>query len=195
MSSSVAPFNLSRSRPWKTADPSTTRPGSSMSPMIESIVTDLPQPDSPTIPSMVPRSIVKETPSTARTSPSRVLKKVCRLFTASRGISTPSMASIHAREAPLRLPRPWVERIPKAVGDEERAQDQPGDGEARDDDDVRVRLVGRVAVLGERGPGGLRRRDSETDERQKRLAEDDSGELQEDEDQDDAERIRQEMPE
>ena len=42
--------------------------------MIESEVTDLPQPDSPTIPSTDPSSTSKETPSTACTSPSRVLK-------------------------------------------------------------------------------------------------------------------------
>src|SRR5438128_1781325 len=123
-----------------------------MRPMIESIETDLPQPDSPTIPSIVPRSTVNETPSTARTSPSRVLKYVCRLFTASSGIRTPSAASMRALAASLRLPGPRVERVAKAVGDEERAQNQPGDGNARNDDDVGMRLVGRVAVLRKRAP-------------------------------------------
>jgi hypothetical protein len=42
--------------------------------MIEREVTDLPQPDSPTIPSTDPSSTSNETPSTACTSPSRVLK-------------------------------------------------------------------------------------------------------------------------
>src|SRR5437588_5125100 len=188
-SSSCDPFSFNRSRPWKTALPSTTRPGGSMSPMIDSIETDLPQPDSPTMPSIVPRSTVKETPSTARTSPSRVLKNVCRLFTASRGIRTPSAASSRARAAPLRLPRPRVERIPESVGDEEGAEDQPADRQARDDDDVRVRLVGRVTVLGERSPGGLGRVDAEADERQEGLAEDDARKLEEDEDQDHAQRV------
>ena len=42
--------------------------------MIESAVTDLPQPDSPTMPSVLPRSTEKLTPSTACTSPDRVAK-------------------------------------------------------------------------------------------------------------------------
>ena len=46
--------------------------------MIESAVTDLPQPDSPTMPSVLPVSTSNEMPSTARTSPSRVEKYVCR---------------------------------------------------------------------------------------------------------------------
>jgi len=44
--------------------------------MTESAVTDLPQPDSPTMPSVFPRSTPKLTPSTARTSPRRDLKYV-----------------------------------------------------------------------------------------------------------------------
>ena len=40
--------------------------------MIESAVTLLPQPDSPTIASVSPRSSEKDTPSTAFTSPPRV---------------------------------------------------------------------------------------------------------------------------
>ncbi len=58
-----------------------------MSPMIESAVTDLPQPDSPTIPSVWPRSTEKLTPSTARTTPSRVKKCVCRSRTSSRAMT------------------------------------------------------------------------------------------------------------
>ena len=47
--------------------------------MIESAVTDLPHPDSPTIPSVRPRSTEKLTPSTARTTPSRVKKCVVQI--------------------------------------------------------------------------------------------------------------------
>ena len=54
--------------------------------MIESAVTDLPQPDSPTMPSVLPRSTAKLTPSTARTSPDRVPKYVRRSSTSSSAI-------------------------------------------------------------------------------------------------------------
>jgi hypothetical protein len=40
--------------------------------MSEAPVTDFPEPDSPTIPSVAPASTVKLTPSTARQMPSRV---------------------------------------------------------------------------------------------------------------------------
>ena len=64
-----------RSWPSKTTEPSTIFAGGfGISPMIESAVTDLPQPDSPTIPSVLPSSTVNETPSTAWTAPSRVKK-------------------------------------------------------------------------------------------------------------------------
>ena len=42
--------------------------------MIVSAVTLLPEPDSPTIPSVSPRAELNETPSTAGTMPSRTLK-------------------------------------------------------------------------------------------------------------------------
>jgi hypothetical protein len=45
---------------------------------MESAVTDFPEPDSPTIPSVAPRSSEKLTPSTAWTTPSRVKKCVLR---------------------------------------------------------------------------------------------------------------------
>jgi hypothetical protein len=50
-------------------------------PMIDRQVTLLPEPDSPTIPSVWPFSTEKETPSTALTIPSSVRKDVCRSLT------------------------------------------------------------------------------------------------------------------
>ena len=58
--------------PWRT-----TLLGSR--PMIERESTDLPEPDSPTMPIVLPRSSVSDTPSTARTSPRGVLKNVFTL--------------------------------------------------------------------------------------------------------------------
>ena len=59
--------------PSKTTEPSTIFAGGlGIRPMIESAVTDFPQPDSPTMPSVLPSATEKETPSTAWTAPSRV---------------------------------------------------------------------------------------------------------------------------
>ena len=55
--------------------------------MIESAVTDFPQPDSPTIPSVFPFSSEKLMPSTACTTPSRVKKCVRRSSTSSSAIA------------------------------------------------------------------------------------------------------------
>ena len=51
--------------------------------MIERLSTDLPEPDSPTMPSVRPRSRVSDTPSTARTSPPDVRNDVRRSSTSS----------------------------------------------------------------------------------------------------------------
>jgi len=56
-----------------------------MSRSTDIIVTLLPEPDSPTIPSTSPWPSVNETPSTARTTPSSVLKETLRSRTSSRG--------------------------------------------------------------------------------------------------------------
>ena len=50
-------------------------------PMTVSMVTDLPQPDSPTMPSVLPGSTLNVTPSTALTTPSSVRKYVRRSLT------------------------------------------------------------------------------------------------------------------
>ena len=71
------------SAPSKMIEPFTIFPGGcGMSRMSESAVTDLPQPDSPTMPSVSPWSSSNDTPSTARTTPSRVKNCVWRSVTA-----------------------------------------------------------------------------------------------------------------
>ena len=59
--------------------------GSMISRITDIIVTLLPEPDSPTMPSVSPSDTENETPSTARTRPSSVLKLTLRLFTSSSG--------------------------------------------------------------------------------------------------------------
>src|SRR5688572_26055998 len=74
-----------RSSPSKSTSPPAMRPGGcGTSPMIESAVTLFPHPDSPTMPSVRPRSSVRSTPSTARTSPRSEAKCVRRSRTSSR---------------------------------------------------------------------------------------------------------------
>ena len=61
--------------PSKRIAPPTIRPGGSATRRsTDSAVTLLPQPDSPTTPSVSPIRTVKETPSTARTTPAAVKK-------------------------------------------------------------------------------------------------------------------------
>src|SRR5215204_526278 len=75
---------LSRSWPSKRISPSGYSVGGlGLSCMMERAVTLLPLPDSPTIPRVSPASSENETPSTALTTPSWVLKCVMRLFTSS----------------------------------------------------------------------------------------------------------------
>src|SRR5260370_24219930 len=62
--------------------------GSGMSRNSDMAVTDLPQPDSPTMASVSPSSTWKETPSTARLIPSGVRKWVCRFWTSSNAIGS-----------------------------------------------------------------------------------------------------------
>src|SRR5436190_15894886 len=69
--------HFSRSSPSNSTSPAAMRPGGcGTRPMIESALTLFPQPDSPTIPSVRPRSSRKSTPSTARTSPCSPLNSV-----------------------------------------------------------------------------------------------------------------------
>src|SRR5918998_409729 len=78
-----------RSWPSKRISPSGYSTGGlGLSCMMESEVTLLPLPDSPTIPNVSPGSRENDTPSTALTTPSWVLKCVLRLLTSSIATAT-----------------------------------------------------------------------------------------------------------
>src|SRR5262249_24487556 len=79
-----------------------------MSRRMEFAVTDLPQPLSPTIATVSPRSTTNETPSTARLTPSGVRKCVCRFSTSSSAIGAASKALRHAR----------IERVAQTVAEQ-----------------------------------------------------------------------------
>src|SRR5215472_16032076 len=67
--------------------PPVIRPGGGTRRMMDRAVTDLPHPDSPTMPTASPGPTSKETPSTARTTPHDVKKYVRRSSTRRRGVS------------------------------------------------------------------------------------------------------------
>src|SRR6266567_2394969 len=132
-SRSSAWVSLRRSTPSKRISPPAMRPGGcGTNPMIDSAVTLLPQPDSPTMPSVRPAAIEKLTPSTAGNSPLSTVKNVLRFRTSSstgfNAARAPSLSAqaMHARRMEaqdLRLDR-------SAVGD---ARGTRAAGKARDE--------------------------------------------------------------
>src|SRR5664279_1524199 len=84
------------------------------SPMVASAVTDLPEPDSPTIPRTSSGARVREIPRTARTVPSPVANSTVRSSMARTG-------SVMSGPDPVLL---GVERLPQSVPDEEDREDQ-----------------------------------------------------------------------
>ena len=96
-----------RSRLRYSIEPSVISPGDSTRSMIDSAVTLFPLPDSPTMPNTSPRSIVRSSPSTALTWPSRVKNRVESSSTRriSSLISGPPLAALDVR----------VEGVPEPV--------------------------------------------------------------------------------
>ena len=75
---------VSRSSPFHSASPLVIVLRFALRPMIVRQVTLLPEPDSPTMPSVWPFSTENVTPSTALTTPSSVRKDVLRSLTSRR---------------------------------------------------------------------------------------------------------------
>src|SRR3954447_3412880 len=117
-------------------------------------VTDLPQPDSPTMPSVSPASTSNETPSTARTTPSGVPKCVCRLSTSSNAI----------RSEPLGQPR--IECVTQPVA--QKVHRQHGDAQEyrREKNDIGLHLPECAALRHDVAPAWNDRRSSGTNEGQ-----------------------------
>src|SRR5580692_10500174 len=149
------------SLPRKRIDPATMRAGSSSRFMIDLAATLLPDPDSPTIPSVSPRFSVKLTPSTARTTPASVKNQVRRSLTCSNG-SAPVGISTLGISASSRM---RVEPIAKTVADEVEADHHRQDRQAREGRHPPLR--DQLATLGDHGPPFRRRRHhAEPQERQ-----------------------------
>ncbi len=80
--------SFSRSTPWKSTSPDISAYFESVRPMTVSELTLLPEPDSPTMPSVSPGCTLYDTPSTAFTMPSSVLKWTRRSLTSRSGSAT-----------------------------------------------------------------------------------------------------------
>src|SRR3984957_4690506 len=131
-------------------EPATMRAGSSSRFMIDFAATLLPEPDSPTMPSVSPRRSVKLTPSTARTTPASVKNQVRRSVTRSSRSASSCM---------------WVEPVTQAVAHEVEADDNSQEGKAGECRDPPLR--DEFAAFGDhRSPFGRGRDDTKAEERQ-----------------------------
>src|SRR4051794_12893292 len=130
--------------------------GSAMSRMIDRFVTDLPEPDSPTMPSVSPLRRSKLTPLTALTTSSSMKKKVLRSWTESRTSPLPlplfTLAPRRKRSVPLLLAHLRIERVADAVAQEVQAEQRERDHHAGEDEHPRVDRHGVDAVGRERAP-------------------------------------------
>src|SRR6266516_633770 len=156
-------YSLIRVRSWplNMTFPPTIRPGRCRRMML-SAVTDLPQPDSPTMPSVSPALSSNETPSTALTMPSLVEKTVCRSRTSSSGCVTAGLG-LQSR----------VESIPDGVAEDVRGQDGEKDREPWKSNQEPGAEEVALGVRQHVAPARCRRLDAEAEEVQGRLDEDD----------------------
>src|SRR5205823_5506610 len=119
-----ASLNCSRSTPSNLILPPTILPpGCGTSRSSDRLVMVLPEPDSPTMPSVSPGATVKLTPSTALTTPRRVKKYVRRSSTCSSGCTT------------LDLPQAGVQPVAQPVAQEVARQHHHADRQAGEERD------------------------------------------------------------
>src|SRR3954454_14981925 len=175
-------FSLNRSRPWNIAVPLTTRPGGwGIRPSSASVETLLPEPDSPTMPSVSPGKRSYETPSTAWTIPSSVLNSTTRSLIERTGSGTHS-------------PLGRVERIAEAVADEVHAEDDGNDGQARKDGQPPLLWI-RSRLADEHAEGRRRRLDPEAEEGERSLHQNRRADGERGVDDDRPEGVREDVPE
>src|SRR3954466_3512528 len=158
----------SRSLPAKRMLPAILPGGSGISRISDIEVTDLPQPDSPTIASVSPSLTWNDTPSTARLMPLGVRKWVWRFSTSSNAIAislSTSEALGHAR----------IERIAKAIAEQIHGKHGDGQEGRREEYDVGLDLPQRPALGHDVAPGRNRRRRARADEGQDRLRDHSAG--------------------
>src|SRR5690348_11804611 len=121
-------FVVRRSSPFHSAVPDEIAVRLGLRPMIVRQVTLLPDPDSPTMPRVWPLSTENETPSTARTTPSSVLKYVFRSLTSRSAIASAESDS-------------WVDHRVREIDEQVDRDDDDG---REHDDALRGRQVEAV---------------------------------------------------
>src|SRR5690349_6575392 len=164
MRSISASGSASRSRPRYSTRPPAIFPGGSISRRIDSAVTVLPEPDSPTMPSTRPADSVKDSPSTAFSTRPALAKWVRSSSTARRA----SLTVPPARSAP----RLGVERLAQPVADEVEGEGDEDDDQAGEDGDVRRLAQHHPSVAHHDAPVGRRRLHPEAEEAQARADDD-----------------------
>src|SRR6266542_6165048 len=139
--------------------------------MIDSEVTLLPQPDSPTRPRVFPSPISKLTPSMARTSPSGVKKEVRRSLTWSKsGMMRAARAIFLSRSAstdPAQHAR--VENVANSISHSIKSQHCQHDEQSRKDRYMWMQAQIRSAGAQHAAPSRQRRIDAKTEKAQTRL--------------------------
>src|SRR5471032_431317 len=161
-----------RSSPSNITRPATIRAGGGASRSNVRLETVLPLPDSPTMPSVWPDATWKSTPSTARTTPSRVWKWTLSPSTASSGPIWPAFAGGAASGADT-----GIERIGEAIGQKVEAQHGHEDRGPRHQARPRRHLQGLVVEEQYLSPGD-RFRIAEAQEAHHRLGEDRAADAQ-----------------
>src|SRR3954453_18290856 len=146
------PMRLS---PFNMISPETLAVPSLCSPMMPRLVTLLPEPDSPTMPSVLPRSTLNEMPLTALTRPSSVGKWIFRSRTSRNPVGCPvvdvvadCLVTVDTSDSPSAagsvVPDARVDDRVEDVDDEVGHDDEEGTDQGYADDDRQVLLVDRV---------------------------------------------------
>src|SRR6266508_2180267 len=161
--------------------------------MIDSEVTLLPQPDSPTKPRVLPSPISKLTPSMARTSPSGVKKEVCRSLTWSKSgmMGAALVLSRSASTDPAQHAR--VENVADSISHSIKSQDCQHDEQPRKDRHNGMQAQVRPAGAQHAAPGWQGRIDSEAEKAQARFGGNRARQAQARQNQDRRQDVGQEM--
>src|SRR5262245_9917597 len=160
--SSSRPRRVS-STPLKRTLPLLIAPFLPMCCMMAIATVDLPQPDSPTSPTLSPRSTVREKSMTAGISPARVEYETFRSLISRTGACSSNRMGMVARSF---SPSPSIpERdLAQPVGQQVEAQNQGGDRDTRKDRHVRERHRHRAALVDHPAPVRIGGREAEPKE-------------------------------
>src|SRR5712692_1082234 len=177
--------SFSTSRPPKRISPETIFPGGSgINRISERFATDLPEPDSPTMPSVSPRFNSKLMPSTAFTTPSSVSKYVRRSLTSRRFPSVccsidfslcllrPGLSlnpTHNHRLKSVLLPHLRIERVTQAIAKKVQRKQHQRHRHSRENQLPRKDRQRLGAVRRQTPPRHARRTHTETEERKKRF--------------------------